>query len=64
MSGYTCQSWSSYRLRYELNDETGLGDHNYCRNPDGETRPWCFVNESPAGWEYCVIPVCAGWTRL
>ena len=28
---------------------------NYCRNPDGDIRPWCFHRN---GWAFCNIPVC------
>ncbi|CAG0888819.1 unnamed protein product [Darwinula stevensoni] len=30
---------------------------NYCRNPSGRERPWCFVR-GDAKWEYCDIPMC------
>ncbi|KAK2725709.1 hypothetical protein QYM36_000264 [Artemia franciscana] len=30
--------------------------HNFCRNPHGEVKPWCFV--SPTDMEYCDIPQC------
>lgn len=28
---------------------------NYCRNPDGDTQPWCMIR---GGWDYCDIPRC------
>ena len=31
-------------------------DHNYCRNPDQDERPWCFV--SARDYDYCDIPRC------
>ncbi|CAG0887793.1 unnamed protein product [Darwinula stevensoni] len=32
---------------------------NFCRNPSGRDRPWCFVSDPPAKqWEYCDIPTC------
>lgn len=31
---------------------------NYCRNPDGELRPWCFTTSPTKRWEYCNIPSC------
>lgn len=32
---------------------------NYCRNPDGELRPWCFTTSPAKRWEYCNIPRCS-----
>lgn len=32
---------------------------NYCRNPDGEPRPWCFTTSPTKRWEYCDIPRCS-----
>uniref|UniRef100_H0ZC96 Kringle-containing protein marking the eye and the nose n=1 Tax=Taeniopygia guttata TaxID=59729 RepID=H0ZC96_TAEGU len=38
----------------------GLGEHNYCRNPDGDVSPWCYIAEHEDGiyWKYCEIPSC------
>uniref|UniRef100_A0A8C6YKQ8 Urokinase-type plasminogen activator n=1 Tax=Nothoprocta perdicaria TaxID=30464 RepID=A0A8C6YKQ8_NOTPE len=39
--------------------QLGLGKHNYCRNPNGRSRPWCYtkrgfsIQETP-----CNIPQC------
>ncbi|CAN7992831.1 unnamed protein product, partial [Ixodes hexagonus] len=33
-----------------------LRDHNLCRSPDGDSRPWCFVRADD--YEYCDIPRC------
>lgn len=32
---------------------------NYCRNPDGEPRPWCFTTDPNKRWEFCDIPRCS-----
>ncbi|CAG0890947.1 unnamed protein product, partial [Darwinula stevensoni] len=26
--------------------------HNYCRNPSGKERPWCFVKDDEVQWEH------------
>merc|ERR1712215_256037 len=47
-SGNPCEPW---------NGRNGLSD-NYCRNPDGDSRVWCFTN--PIGsWEYCDVKMCS-----
>lgn len=32
---------------------------NYCRNPDGEPRPWCFTTSPSKRWDFCSIPRCS-----
>ncbi|CAG0903001.1 unnamed protein product [Darwinula stevensoni] len=31
---------------------------NYCRNPSGREKPWCFIDDSETQWDYCDIPTC------
>ena len=63
-SGIVCQKWTSqtpfpHTRTPELNVGKGLGDHNYCRNPDGESGPWCYNGENYSfRFEVCDIPVC------
>ena len=33
---------------------------NSYRNPDGDSKPWCYVNNDDDDyWEYCDIPECS-----
>ncbi|CAH1247164.1 PLAT [Branchiostoma lanceolatum] len=62
LSGRTCINWSeATNMRYSTmrypDGEFGLGDHNYCRNPDQDKQPWCYVNMEQ-GFDYCEIPRC------
>ena len=42
-SGVSCEDWDSeYIADYP---DAGLAS-NYCRNPDGDERAWCFTNFS------------------
>ncbi|XP_078660008.1 scavenger receptor cysteine-rich domain-containing protein DMBT1-like [Branchiostoma floridae x Branchiostoma belcheri] len=64
LSGQSCLMWSEMvgtkynTLRYPQG-EFGLGQHNYCRNPDGDLRPWCYVGDpKQPGYDYCDIHEC------
>ncbi|XP_078700036.1 apolipoprotein(a)-like [Branchiostoma floridae x Branchiostoma belcheri] len=60
-SGLTCQRWDSQSphehnitVTYPL---AGLHE-NYCRNPDGASRPWCYTTNPDVTREYCDISTC------
>ncbi|XP_029795849.1 tissue-type plasminogen activator isoform X3 [Suricata suricatta] len=65
-SGAECVNWNSsalalkpYSGRRPNAITLGLGNHNYCRNPDRDSRPWCYVFK--AGQyitEFCSTPAC------
>ncbi|XP_014650878.1 PREDICTED: plasminogen [Ceratotherium simum simum] len=62
VSGFTCQRWSEQtphrHNRTPENFPCKNLDENYCRNPDGETEPWCYTTNRETRWEYCKIPPC------
>nr|XP_027795124.1 tissue-type plasminogen activator isoform X3 [Marmota flaviventris] len=67
ISGASCLPWNSMILigksytAWKTNSQAlGLGKHNYCRNPDGDAKPWCHVlKDRKLTWEYCDMPQCS-----
>lgn len=63
VSGAPCQRWAS-EATYRNMTETqalswGLGHHAFCRNPDNDTRPWCYVwSGDRLSWDYCDLEQC------
>ena len=62
--GDTCLGWdASYNSNPEISKYPGISAlselENYCRNPDGEPRPWCYKN-TDAEWAICNVPCCPG----
>ncbi|KAM9313415.1 tissue-type plasminogen activator [Gastrophryne carolinensis] len=66
VTGGTCVNWNSAELvqkRFTAQHrdalQLGLGNHNYCRNPDGDISPWCYVFKNGRyNWEHCSVPTC------
>ncbi|XP_068559849.1 phosphoinositide-3-kinase-interacting protein 1 [Cebidichthys violaceus] len=63
-SGLACLTWINTRRDYDdklhPDSQTGVGDHNYCRNPDSSKRPWCYI-AGPDGAvqrQFCAVDTC------
>lgn len=65
-TGADCLNWNSTAVvqkRYNAQRADaillGLGNHNYCRNPDKDSKPWCHIFKMGTySWEYCSTPSC------
>ncbi|XP_035519572.1 hyaluronan-binding protein 2-like [Morone saxatilis] len=64
--GDECLYWNSHFILEKgadpfssFEDKDGLGPHNFCRNPDGELMPWCFLRRGrKLFWDYCDVTQC------
>ncbi|XP_077989280.1 uncharacterized protein LOC144443611 [Glandiceps talaboti] len=57
--GNRCQKWTSQSPNTHTRTPDnypsgGLGDHNYCRNPDNSAWPWCYTVDG-LRYEYCDV---------
>ncbi|KAM9355928.1 plasminogen [Pholidichthys leucotaenia] len=61
-NGYTCQRWDSQKPHNHGYNPSALPEkfleENYCRNPDGDPKPWCFTTSESKRWDFCSIPRC------
>ncbi|KAJ0060352.1 hypothetical protein NL108_010134 [Boleophthalmus pectinirostris] len=72
VDGDECLDWNSYFILLNGGDPfteyagfDGLGSHNFCRNPDGETQPWCFIIQNgQLRWKHCNVRQCSTTTVI
>ena len=65
-NGRQCQVWAAQTPHEHINnkaelfplDESVDAAKNYCRDPDGEGKPWCYTTDAQVRWEFCDIPTC------
>ncbi|GFR73873.1 class A Scavenger Receptor (SRCR domain) with Serine Protease domain [Elysia marginata] len=63
--GAHCLSWAhSLMVNASTHQGKGLGDHNFCRNPDGASKPWCWVDHARLRIGFCKIPTCSAISEL
>ncbi|XP_070545645.1 uncharacterized protein [Ptychodera flava] len=57
ISGNVCKSWIDVQSQngLALNSSDGIGDHNYCRNPNNADAPWCYTTISGDSYESCNV---------
>uniref|UniRef100_A0A8U8BET0 Uncharacterized protein n=1 Tax=Geospiza parvula TaxID=87175 RepID=A0A8U8BET0_GEOPR len=68
-NGRTCLHWNSHHLLdhpfnafMEDADSYGIGEHNFCRNPDEDEKPWCYIRKNnEVDWEYCDVSL---WKKI
>ncbi|KRY10492.1 Neurotrypsin [Trichinella patagoniensis] len=56
-NGLPCLPWTNYKLKNIPLSSKQLGNHNFCRNPNGASKPWCMVDDKVR--QNCDIPVCS-----
>jgi hypothetical protein len=59
-TGKKCQQWTSqsphsHNYTPDRYADSGLGDHNQCRDPSAAGFLWCYTADSDARWEECAI---------
>ncbi|XP_028270690.1 phosphoinositide-3-kinase-interacting protein 1 [Parambassis ranga] len=63
-TGLSCLNWTNTSRDYDVkiypDSDTGVGDHNYCRNPDAAERPWCYIigPDEAIQRQFCTIDTC------
>jgi len=67
VSGKKCALWTVANLKNSNVKATNPMNYpeaniteavNYCRNPDGDSQPWCYTTDPNTRWEFCKVPRC------
>ncbi|XP_069000167.1 plasminogen activator, urokinase a [Embiotoca jacksoni] len=57
-NGRRCLNWNMFKNLW--GPSKGLGNHNYCRNPNQSTEPWCHIRKGKkTERSFCNIPRCS-----
>uniref|UniRef100_A0A915IS72 Neurotrypsin n=1 Tax=Romanomermis culicivorax TaxID=13658 RepID=A0A915IS72_ROMCU len=58
--GQACLHWNDQRIPESIKKKISLS-HNYCRNLDGDTSPWCFIlnDNDKVQKSMCDLPLCS-----
>jgi hypothetical protein len=57
-SGYECKNWTDRSANIRDRYPNANLVENYCRNPSGKERAWCYTTEPGVDWEYCDVREC------
>lgn len=60
LNGDKCLRWGEVaQMQLRLDDYPELIGHNYCRNPDHASEPYCYTHSDPRKRHPCGLPRCA-----
>ena len=51
-NGLTCQRWDATEPHVPKYTPKNT-HHNYCLNPFGEPKPWCYTTDPSKQYDYC-----------
>ncbi len=63
-TGLECQRWDSQTPHSHSHSDADFPEKdlsltsNYCRNPSGRSRPWCYTTDKDIEWDYCKLWRC------
>ena len=57
VSGRKCQAWDADEPHHPAAWGNVIGSHNFCRNQDSDSAPWCYTLDPTKEWEEC-YPAC------